>query len=82
MGTDRFPLLVFDDFALGKQPSLVSEPRGLRDKLKGTHSSKCLPRFGSARRFAIVFRTLLSGRMTITGTGEWLRQYLRGKRSR
>ena len=41
-----------------------------------TYVSKCWPRLGSARRFAIVLRTLLSGRITMTGTGEWLRQYL------
>lgn len=41
-----------------------------------TYVSKCWPRLGSARRFAMVLRTLLSGRMTMTGTGEWLRQYL------
>lgn len=41
-----------------------------------TYSSKCCPRFGFARRFAMVLRTLLSGRTTMTGTGEWLKQYL------
>lgn len=40
-----------------------------------THSSKCIPRLGSARRLSRVFRTLLSGRTTTTGTGECLRQY-------
>ena len=39
-------------------------------KMQDTYSSKCFPRLGSARRFAIAFRTLLSGRTTMMGTGE------------
>lgn len=35
-----------------------------------THSSKCLPRFGSARLLASTFLTLLSGLTTMIGTGE------------
>ena len=46
--------------------------KGIRgvDKIQDTYSSKCFPRLGSARRFAIAFRTLLSGRTTMMGTGE------------
>ena len=38
--------------------------------------SKCLPRFGSARRFSASLRSFRPGRTTITGTGECARQYL------
>lgn len=51
--------------------------RGIR-RVKRAYSSKCIPRFGLSRRFILVFKTLRSGRTTITGTGECDRQYLQG----
>ena len=72
IGTDCLPFFASLN---GQRPMpLVTRPRSnARHK---THSSKCFPRFGSAFLFASTFRTLLSGRTTIIGTGEWLRQYL------
>ena len=40
------------------------------------HYVKCLPLFGSARRFSASLRSFRSGLTTITGTGECARQYL------
>jgi hypothetical protein len=57
-----------------KTPEPISV-RGKAHLIRSAHSSKCIPRFGSARRLSSVFRTVLSGRTTMTGTGECLRQY-------
>lgn len=64
IGTDCLPL-----FAILKdsQVSCVSSNSAVK---RMAYSSKCLPRFGSAFRFATTFLTLLSGRTTMTGTGE------------
>lgn len=69
MGTDCLPFFA----SLYRRYYLVMLGFVIRVK---TYSSKCLPRFGSAFRLASTLRTLLSGRTTIIGTGEWLRQYL------
>ena len=42
---------------------------------QGAYSSKWVPRLGLLRRLSSVLRTFASGRTTMTGTGEWERQY-------
>lgn len=62
IGTDCLP------FFPSLPESVRRHPKNSRKRY--TYSSKCLPRFGSALRFATTFRTLLSGRTTMIGTGE------------
>ena len=60
--------LLRGDCSLRLQRQLGYTVTATRDR--NSYSSKCIPRFGSARRLSSVFRTLLSGRTTMTGTGE------------